>query len=60
MPKFQFDLKAKIKIAISGEHGEVIGRAEYTTAEPSYFVRYVTADGRAVEQWWTESSIVAA
>lgn len=57
---FKFDLQAKIKIAISGEHGEVIGRAEYTTAEPSYFVRYVTADGRAVEQWWTESSIVLA
>lgn len=60
MPKFQFELKAKIKIAISGERGEVIGRAEYTTAEPSYFVRYVTADGRAVEQWWTESSLVTA
>jgi len=60
MSKFKFELNSKIKIEISGEHGEVIGRAEYTTAEPSYFVRYVTADGRAVEQWWTESSIVLA
>lgn len=57
---FKFDLQEKIKIAISGERGEVIGRAEYVHAEASYFVRYVTADGRAVEQWWTESSIVQA
>jgi hypothetical protein len=30
---FKFDLQAKIKIAISGEHGEVIDRAHEMAAQ---------------------------
>lgn len=54
----KFNLNQTVTIAASGEQGEVIGRAEYSTAEPSYYVRYQCADGRAVEQWWTESALV--
>lgn len=42
------------------ESGLVIGRSEYTTAEPQYLIRYKAADGRMVEVWWTESALTAA
>jgi hypothetical protein len=55
--KFKFELKQEVQITASGERGEVIGRAEYSNAEPAFFIRYKAADGRAVEQWWTEQSL---
>ena len=55
--QMKIELKQIVTIITSGEQGEVIGRAEYTHAEPSYLVRYKCADGRAVEGWWTESSL---
>lgn len=57
---FKFNLSQPVVIAVSDEVGEVVGRAEYTTAENNYFVRYRSADGRAVEQWWPESALLAA
>lgn len=58
VPAFKFELKAKVRIAASGEQGEIIGRAEYsTTPLPSYLVRYKAGDGRGVEQWWTEDAL---
>ena len=56
---FKFDLQQRVAIQVSDEVGEVVGRAEYTTAENNYFVRYRSADGRAVEQWWPESALMA-
>lgn len=55
----QYELKQKVENTVSGEAGEVIGRAEYSHAEPSYFVRHKAADGRASESWWSESSVKA-
>lgn len=40
------------------EAGEVIGRAEYVSAEPSYLVRYRGGDGRQVEHFIGESALV--
>lgn len=57
---FKFDLKQRVVITTSGEAGEVIGRAEYSSGSDSYFVRYKAADGRAVEAWWTEDAISCA
>lgn len=57
---FIFDLKSTVKITASGEAGEVIGRAEYTDSETSYYIRYKAADGRAVESWWNESALESA
>lgn len=54
---FKFNLGATVAVAASGEKGEVIGRAEYSYAEPSYLVRYKAADGRAVENWWGENAL---
>lgn len=53
----KFSLKSPVTISASGESGEVIARAEYVYAEPSYLVRYTAADGRATEAWWTESAL---
>lgn len=56
---FDFKLTQKVKLTLSGEQGEVIGRAHYTNANPSYLVRYVAADGRQVEDWQAEDSLTA-
>ena len=56
----KYQLQQSVEITASGEKGIVIGRAEYTHAEASYLVRYKCADGRAVEAWWTESSLSLA
>jgi hypothetical protein len=57
---FKFALGQTVTIAVSGETGEVLGRAEYTTAANNYFVRYKTADGRATECWWQENALTEA
>ncbi len=54
---FKFNLSDSVKIAASGESGEVIGRAEYSNAENGYLVRYKAGDGRATESWWGESAL---
>jgi hypothetical protein len=54
---FKFNIGDKVKLNASEEAGEVIGRAEYSYCDNSYLIRYRAADGRAVESWWTESSI---
>lgn len=55
---FEFGLKQSVAIKISGEKGEVIGRAEYWSAERSYLVRYCAGNGVATEQWWPESALI--
>lgn len=57
MMNLKFNLNETLEIAESGEHGLVIGKAAYVHAESSYLLRYKSADGRAVEQWWTESAL---
>ena len=54
---FEFELGEGVVIDASGETGMVVARAEYLIAKNSYNVRYQCADGRAVEQWWTESAL---
>lgn len=56
---FKFNNGDTVKIAISGETGQVIGRAEYLSDERRYWVRYKTAMGRATEEWWVESALEA-
>ncbi len=54
---YKFDLGQQASIAVSGETGQIIARAEYTTGTNSYLLRYKSADGRAVEAWWNEDAI---
>lgn len=60
MNKFKYELYQPVGLIKSDEVGTVEGRAEYTSSEPQYYVRYKAADGRQVEAWWTESAIRAA
>lgn len=53
----KFKLNAQVRISASGERGQVIGRAEYVNAEPSYYIRYVAADRKALESWWSEGAL---
>jgi hypothetical protein len=59
MKRFAFELDQQVKLSVSGEAGTVIGRAEYTNSRNSYLVRYKSADGRAVEVWWSEDALSA-
>lgn len=56
---FKFSLGQQVEIAVSGESGEVIARAEYATSCNSYLVRYKASDGRATVAWWDEDSLRA-
>lgn len=56
-PSSSFDLGTTAVIQCSGEHGRVIGVALYEHSEPSVLLRYLAADGRAVESWWTQSAL---
>ena len=49
---FKFKLKQPVVIAISGEEGIVIGRAEYSASKPQYFIHFKAADGRACTAWY--------
>lgn len=55
---FLYELGQTVKFKESREAGTIIGRAEYLTSEPAYFVRYCAGDGRQTEAWWGESSLL--
>ncbi|WP_254363484.1 hypothetical protein [Pectobacterium carotovorum] len=48
-----------VAVGVSGEQGNVKGRAEYETYPNSYYVHYLAADGKATERWFDESEIHA-
>jgi len=55
---FIFGLGDTATIAVSGETGTVIGRADYLENENNYLLIYQAADGRAVKQWWKQSELL--
>ena len=54
---FKFEIGANVAFKMGSERGQIIGRAEYETSENQYLIRYIAADGRLVENWWTESTL---
>lgn len=56
---FAFALASTAIIQSSGERGQIVSRSESTFAEPQYLLRYKSADGRAVEQWWSQGALQA-
>lgn len=60
MSSFKFQIGQQVKLSLSNETGQVIGRAEYQHASNSYYVRYVTTDGRQIEDWISEPALVEA
>lgn len=57
MESFAFDLDAQVQLAMSGEEGVILGRAEMRGKPNQYLVRYKSADGRLVEGWWDEDAL---
>lgn len=57
--QFLFNLGDNVRLEMSREKGRVIGRAEYENNPPSYFVRYVAADGRQVQDWFNADALDA-
>lgn len=49
---FAFAIGDKVELVESREAGTVVGRSEFAHEKPSYYVRYVTKDGRQVKNWW--------
>ena len=58
--QFAFALRERVELIESGETGEVIGRAEYTSSVDHFFIRYRAGDGRQVEAWWGVDALKAA
>jgi hypothetical protein len=59
MNQFKYQLHSQVAITASGETGTIIGRAEYTTTQNAYLVRYKSADGCAQETWWGEDALTS-
>ncbi|MEE9923718.1 MAG: hypothetical protein PBV01_10200 [Brucella anthropi] len=57
MKKWKLELGQTVTLAMSGEQGVVVGRAEYEIDEDCYLVRYKAGDGHLDENWWPESAI---
>jgi len=57
MKEWKFNIGDAVTITESAEAGGVIGRAEYGHSDDCYLVRYKAGDGRAVEDWWTETAL---
>lgn len=54
----KFKLNQRVRIACSGEEGDIIGQAFYAFHnEASYLIRYRAADGKATEAWWSEGAL---
>jgi hypothetical protein len=60
MSDYKFSLGDKVKITISGEEGQIIGRAEYLADTRQYQILIKAAGGRAVTDWWAADFISAA
>lgn len=55
---FKYPMGANVILVMSKECGIVIGRAEYHDQSfPRYLIRYMSGDGRLVENWWYEDAI---
>lgn len=50
----KFELNQGVSIDLTKTPATVIGRSDYTTADPSYLLLFKDAQGNAVEQWWSE------
>lgn len=57
MNTFAFELGGRVSLSLSGERGDVIGRAEYQNFPPCYQVSYVAADGRQCEGWFDSTAL---
>lgn len=58
--KFAFKMGATIVIYLNGTKGEIVGRAQYESAQDDYLVKYLNGNGDLCKTWFTESDISKA
>lgn len=46
-----------INFSVANRGGQVVGKAVYLDENPSYYVRYVNADGDQRKEWFSRSDI---
>ncbi len=54
---FKHELGQLVQVTISGEKGQVKGRAEYQNDANQYYIHYLSADDRAVNAWFEEGEL---
>ena len=54
---FTFGLRQRVRLTESGEEGIIIARMDDAEAVSKYHIRYRAADGRQVEDWWSEATL---
>ena len=57
MEPINFELNTQVTLIMSNEKGVVIGIAEYSEMPKQYFVRYLAADGRQCEAWFSGNAL---
>lgn len=55
--KFKYEIGESVKMALTEERGVVTARAEYQSQAPQYYVLYKAADGRQVENWFSDYAL---
>ena len=58
--KFAFKMGATIVLYLNSTKGEIIGRAQYESAQDDYLVKYLNGNGDFCKTWVTESDISKA
>lgn len=56
---FKYELGGKVSLIETEECGVIVGRAEYTDSDNSYYIRYKDSTGKQILKWWNETHIVA-
>lgn len=55
---FEFDMGDTVHIKVSGEQGQVIGRADYKHDQNYFQIRYRTSNGTATTRWWGADALL--
>lgn len=54
---FAYELGDTVRITCSGETGVITSRMQSLRSNDQYLLRYQNAEGRAVEEWWSEDAL---
>ena len=56
--EFKFALDGKVKLRLSGEAGEIVGRAEFSDQDNMYQVVYLDGNGCQKRDWIMENELI--
>lgn len=55
---YHFNLGDKVSLKLSGEEGEVVGRAHFNNAPPQYYLRFKGGDGCQRTGWFMAEDLI--